>query len=125
MKPSSAKNKGRKFQQECGGDVLEHHPSLTTRDVVSRSMGAGGSDLMLSEAAVQVFPYNVECKSLKAIGKVYDFYEQACAHNTDGLEPLVMCKANSSLPLCIVSRSHFLELTSKAAILDRLLAHQA
>ena len=50
MKTSSAKAKGRKFQQWVRDQLIEQlnvHPE----DVESRSMGAGGEDLIMARAA--------------------------------------------------------------------------
>ena len=110
MKPSSAKQKGRLLQQKVRDAVLQSFPQLEPDDVRSTSMGAGGCDVQLSPAAQRAFPYDVECKSLAAIG-VYKFYAQAKTHGK--LEPLVVVKQNGAKPLAIVDFEHFMELVSK------------
>ncbi len=54
MKPSSAKAKGRKFQQDIRDMMLDLAPSLEKDDIRSTSMGAGGEDLQLSPAARKI-----------------------------------------------------------------------
>ena len=62
MKPQSAKAKGRRLQQEFRKQLIEEldiHPE----DIESRSMGAGGEDLIMARAARAKFPYSIECKN--------------------------------------------------------------
>jgi hypothetical protein len=66
MKPSSAKAKGRVLQQHVSRRIVESFPELATDDVVSRPMGSGGVDLMMSPLAQKKFPISVECKNTKA-----------------------------------------------------------
>lgn len=106
MKPSSAKNKGRLLQQWVRDLVLKVFPRLEPDDVRSTSMGAGGEDILLSPAARKLFPYSVECKSLKSIA-VYKYYEQAKS-NCNNYEPLVIIKANGKKPLALVSAEYFI-----------------
>lgn len=90
--------------------MLRKFPQLEPDDVRSTSMGAGGADVQLSPAAKKLFPYEIECKSLAAVG-VYKFYKQAQTHGK--LEPLVVVKQNNAKPLAIVDLEHFMELVSK------------
>ena len=58
MKTSSAKAKGRKLQQWMRNlliEKLEVHPE----DIESRSMGAGGEDLIMARAAREKFPLSI------------------------------------------------------------------
>ena len=62
MKTSSAKAKGRKLQQWMRNLLIEKldvHPE----DIESRSMGAGGEDLIMARAAREKFPLSIECKN--------------------------------------------------------------
>ena len=57
MKTQSAKAKGRRFQQWVRDKLIEQlnvHPE----DIESRSMGAGGEDLIMARAAREKFPYS-------------------------------------------------------------------
>lgn len=107
MKPSSAKNKGKSYQNWVRDKILEYFPSLEPDDVKSTSMGAGGEDVLLSPAARKLIPYTIECKSRARIA-VYEWYEQAKGHKDH--EPLVFVKGNHKLPLVILSAEHFLKL---------------
>jgi hypothetical protein len=110
MKPSSAKQKGRLLQQKVRDEILKRFPELEPDDCRSTSMGASGADVQLSPAAKRLVSYEIECKSLAAVG-VYKFYEQAKTHGK--LEPLVVVKQNGSKPLAIVDLEHFLDLVRK------------
>ena len=107
MQPSSAKAKGRLFQQWVRDKILYHNPELSKDDVRSTSMGAGGEDVQLSTAARIKFPYQTECKS-KASYSVYKDYAQASEHGD--CEPLLMIKANNKKPLAVVDAEHFVSL---------------
>jgi hypothetical protein len=119
ISPQSRKAKGRKLQQLVRDYVLAAFPALSKDDVWSRSMGAGGTDVQLSQAAKSLFPYSVECKSGKLGGtvpkKVYDWIGQAQEHLEPGEEehPLVVFKADYKQPYVIVSLEHFMELTKR------------
>ncbi len=104
MKPASAKQKGRLFQQKVRDLILEAFPKLEPDDVRSTSMGAQGEDVVLSPAARLLFPYQVECKA-KARAQVYTWFEQAKTHG--GSEPLVFVKQDRKQPLVIMDAAHF------------------
>lgn len=104
----SAKAKGRRLQQWARDKVLSVFTMLQSGDVRSTSMGAPGTDLQLSPAALKKFPYSVECKSLAKIA-VYKLYEQA-VDNAGDHQPLLIIKANGKPPLAVVDASHFIEL---------------
>ena len=60
MKTQSAKAKCRRFLLWVRDKLIEAlgiHPE----DIESRSMGAGGEDLIMARAAREKFPYSVEC----------------------------------------------------------------
>ncbi len=66
MKTQSAKAKGRKLQQWMRTlliEKLEIHPE----DIESRSMGAGGEDLIMARAATEKFPLSIECKNQEKV----------------------------------------------------------
>ena len=72
MRPQSAKAKGRRLQQwvrEKLIEMLDVHPE----DIESRSMGAGGEDLIMARAARQKFPYSIECKNVEKLN-IWDAY---------------------------------------------------
>lgn len=107
MKPQSAKQKGRKFQQwvrELLIETLNIHPE----DIESRSMGAGGEDLIMARAARQKFPYSIECKNVERLN-FWDAYAQAAA-NSGNYEPILFAKRNRTEAIVVVSAEHFVRL---------------
>ena len=78
MKTQSAKAKGRKLQQWVRDQIIEQlevHPE----DIESRSMGAGGEDLIMARAARQKFPFSIECKNVEKLN-VWEAYELSLIH---------------------------------------------
>ena len=107
MKTQSAKAKGRRFQQWCRDKLIEHlniHPE----DVESRSMGAGGEDLIMARAAREKFPLSIECKNQETLN-VWKSYEQAEANSGD-YEPVVFIKRNNQKPLVVVDAEYFIKM---------------
>ena len=107
MKTSSAKAKGRRFQQWVRDQLIEQldvHPE----DVESRSMGAGGEDLIMARAAREKFPYSIECKNQETLN-IWKSYEQA-EQNSGKHEPVVFIKRNNQKPLVVVDAEYFVKL---------------
>ena len=110
MKTSSAKAKGRKLQQWMRNlliEKLEVHPE----DIESRSMGAGGEDLIMARAAREKFPLSIECKNQEKVN-VWEAYKQA-EDNSGKYEPVVIIKRNKSKPLVVVDAEYFVSLFDK------------
>lgn len=76
MKASSAKAKGRRFQQWVRDQILERFPELGADDVLSRGMGSGGEDVILSTAARALVPISCECKNQESLS-IWAAMEQA------------------------------------------------
>jgi hypothetical protein len=107
MKPQSAKAKGRVLQQWVRTkliEMLDVHPE----DIESRSMGAGGEDLIMARAARAKFPHSIECKNVEKLN-IWDAYEQASA-NCGDYQPLVIIKKNGKKPLALVDAEYFINL---------------
>jgi hypothetical protein len=107
MKPSSAKAKGRNLQKWVRDQLIEQleiHPE----DIESRSMGAGGEDLIMARAAREKFPFSLECKNVEKLN-VWEAYEQAKA-NCGSYEPLVVMKKNLKKPLVVLDAEFFINL---------------
>ena len=107
VKTQSAKAKGRRFQQWVRDQLIEKlevHPE----DVESRSMGAGGEDLIMARAARQKFPHSIECKNVEKLN-IWDAYEQASA-NCGDYEPVVVMKKNGKKPLVVVDAEYYISL---------------
>ena len=66
MKTSSAKAKGRKLQKFVMDLIVDFVPGVERGDAISRSMGCGGVDIILSPKAQKLFPFSIECKNTKA-----------------------------------------------------------
>jgi len=107
MKTSSAKSKGRRLQQWFR-DLLIEELQVHPEDIESRSMGAGGEDLIMSRAARHKFPYSIECKNQESVN-IWKSYEQA-AQNSGEYEPIVVLKRNNSKPLVLVDADYFVRL---------------
>ena len=110
MKTQSAKAKGRKLQKwmrELLIEKLDIHPE----DIESRSMGAGGEDLIMARAAREKFPMSVECKNQEKVN-VWESYKQA-EENSKDYEPVVVIKRNNSKPLVLVDAEYFVSMFKK------------
>ena len=107
MKTQSAKSKGRRLQQWVR-DLLVESLDIHPEDIESRSMGAGGEDLIMSRAARESFPYSIECKNQEKIN-VWSAYEQA-QENSRGYTPVVIIKRNRSKPLVVIDAESFIDL---------------
>lgn len=93
MRVQSAKNKGRKLQQQVCLDILGHFECLVGGDVRSTSMGANGEDILLSPLGRRVFPYDVECKNCERLN-IWSAIDQSERNaNTPG-SGLVIFKKN-------------------------------
>ncbi len=106
MKTQSAKAKGRRLQQwfrDLLIEKLEIHPE----DVESRSMGAGGEDLIMSRSAREKFPYSIECKNQEKLN-IWKAYSQA-EKNSGDYEPIVVIKRNNHKPLIVVDACWFID----------------
>ena len=107
MKTQSAKAKGRKLQQWVRTQLIEQldvHPE----DIESRSMGAGGEDLIMARAARQKFPFSIECKNVEKLN-VWEAYKQA-EENSKDYEPVVVMKKNNHKTLVVLDAEHFVKI---------------
>ena len=107
MKTQSRKAKGRRLQQKFMQLLIEKL-DIDPEDIESRSMGAGGEDLIMSKAARHKFPYSIECKNQESLN-IWKAWEQA--NGNKGLyEPLVVIKKNGVKPLVVLDAVNFLEM---------------
>ena len=107
MKPQSAKAKGRLFQQWVRDQLIEHR-EIHPEDIESRSMGAGGEDLIMARDARQKFPFSIECKNQEKLN-VWDAYKQA-SENSKDYEPIVVMKKNNHKTLVVLDAEKFVKL---------------
>ena len=107
MKTQSRKAKGRRLQNQFMQLLIEKL-DIDPEDIESRSMGAGGEDLIMSKAARNKFPYSVECKNQERMN-IWQAWEQA--NNNKGIyEPLVVIKKNGVKPLVVLDAENFLDM---------------
>ena len=107
MKPQSAKAKGRRLQQQFR-ELLIEELGINPEDIESRSMGAGGEDLIMARAARQKFPYSIECKNVEKLN-VWEAYKQA-EENSKDYEPVVVMKKNNHKTLVVIDAEHFVKI---------------
>ena len=115
MKPQSAKAKGRKLQQWVRDQLIEHR-DIHPEDIESRSMGAGGEDLIMARDARQKFPYSIECKNQEKVN-VWSAYEQA-SDNSGKYEPIAVIKKNNTKPLVVIDLEAFVKLHMAKTVED-------
>jgi ADP-ribosylglycohydrolase len=72
-------------------------------------MGAGGEDILFSQAAGDQLGISVECKSRDSIA-VYNFYAQAVDNCPEDRQPVVIIKQNHSQPLAVIDAVYFINL---------------
>ena len=107
MKPQSAKAKGRRLQQQFR-ELLIEELGIHPEDIESRSMGAGGEDLIMARAARKKFPYSIECKNVEKLN-VWEAYKQA-EENSKDYEPVVVMKKNNHKTLVVIDAEHFVKI---------------
>ena len=94
MKTRSAKNKGKRLQNNVRDLILEKFQQLEEDDVRSITMGDSGEDILLSPAARKLFPFSVECKNQEKLN-VWSSLEQT-ETNAGKHTPLLIFKRNRS-----------------------------
>ena len=107
MRPQSAKAKGRRLQQQFR-ELLIEELGIHPEDIESRSMGAGGEDLIMARAAREKFPYSIECKNVEKLN-VWEAYKQA-SENSKDYEPLVVMKKNNHKTLVVLDAEKFVKI---------------
>jgi len=108
MKTSSAKAKGRKFQQWVRDLILLTFPQLEPDDVRSTGMGQSGEDIQLSPAAKKLVPWAIECKCQEKLS-IWASWEQATA-NAGKMHPVLFFTRNRSPKLAVVEAEYLMEL---------------
>ena len=107
MQTQSCKSKGRRLQQWIR-NLLVERLNIHPEDIESRSMGAGGEDLIMSRAARKSFPYSVECKNQEKIN-IWKAYQQA-SENSGDYTPIVVLKRNNVKPLVLIDAEEFVNI---------------
>ena len=94
MKTRSAKNKGKRLQNDVRDLILETFTELEPDDVRSTTMGDSGEDVLLSPAARKLFPFSVECKNQEKLN-IWESLKQAESNSEKG-KPVLIFKRNRS-----------------------------
>jgi len=111
MKTRSAKNKGKRLQNQVRDLILEKFQQLEEDDVRSITMGDTGEDILLSPAARKLFPFSVECKNQEKIN-IWSSLEQA-ETNAGKHIPLVVFKRNRSKTYAVLEIENLMNLLKK------------
>ena len=111
MKPRSAKNKGKRLQNQVRDLILEKFHQLEEDDVRSTTMGDSGEDVLLSPAARKLFPFSVECKNQEKLN-IWDSLNQA-EENSGDYDPVLIFKRNRSKTYAVVNVEKFIELINE------------
>ena len=112
MKPRSAKNKGKRLQNDVRDLILEKFDTLEPDDVRSITMGDSGEDILLSPAARRVFPFSVECKNQESLN-IWSAIEQA-ENNSGNHIPLVIFKRNRTKTYAVLEFDKLLKLLDES-----------
>jgi len=112
MRPSSAKAKGRRLQNQIRELILENFPQLHPDDVKTAIMGESGEDIKLSPAARNLFPYSVEAKNVEKLN-IWSALDQATENTKEDTHPLLFFKRNHSKLYVAFEASHLFELLDK------------
>jgi len=89
-------------------NLLIEKLEIHQEDIESRSMGAGGEDLIMARAARAKFPLSIECKNQEKVN-VWEAYKQA-EENSKSYEPIVVIKRNNSKPLVVIDAEYFVSM---------------
>ena len=108
MKTRSAKNKGKRLQNNVRDLILEKFTQLEPDDVRSTTMGDSGEDVLLSPAARKLFPFSVECKNQEKLN-IWSSLEQA-EENAEKGKPVLVFKRNRSKTYAVLQIEDFIEL---------------
>ena len=108
MKTRSAKNKGKRLQNDVRDLILETFKELEPDDVRSTTMGDSGEDVLLSPAARKLFPFSVECKNQEKLN-IWSSLEQT-ETNAGKHTPLLIFKRNRSKTYAVLQLDDLMEM---------------
>ena len=111
MKTRSAKNKGKRLQNNVRDLLLETFTQLEPDDVRSTTMGESGEDIQLSPAARKLIPFAFECKNQEKLN-IWDSLNQA-EENSGVYDPVLIFKRNRSKTYAVINIEKFIELICK------------
>ena len=108
MKTRSAKNKGKRLQNNVRDLLLETFTQLEPDDVRSTTMGESGEDIQLSPAARKLIPFAFECKNQEKL-KIWESLNQAESNSQKG-KPVLVFKRNRSKTYAVLEIRDFIDL---------------
>jgi len=111
MKSRSAKNKGKRLQNNVRDLLLETFNQLEPDDIKSAIMGESGEDIKLSPAARRLIPYSFECKNQEALN-IWSSLEQAETNSGD-YDPVLIFKRNRTKTYAVINIEKFIELINE------------
>ena len=112
MKSRSAKNKGKRLQNNFRDLLLETFKQLEPDDIRSAIMGESGEDIKLSPAARKLIPYSFECKNQEKLN-IWDSLSQA-EENAGNYDPVLIFKRNRSKTYAVINIEKFIELINES-----------
>lgn len=114
MKTSSAKAKGRNFQNWVAQKISELLGIPYGKDemIASREMGQNGVDIRLVGEAQKRFPFSVECKCQET-WSIPAWIEQAKSNQKEGTDWLLFVKKNRKEPIVVMDANAFFNLLKK------------
>jgi hypothetical protein len=115
VNPQSAKAKGRRLQQAGRDKYLAAFPSLEPDDITSRSMGASGTDLLLSPAAKRLIPFDHEFKNVERLN-FWDSVEQAEKNTAAGRQPMLVTHRNGSEMYATIRFDYLLKMLKQSTV---------
>ena len=108
MKTRSAKNKGKRLQNQIRDQLLENFKQLEPDDIKSTTMGESGEDIQLSPAARKLIPYAIECKNQEKLN-IWESLKQA-ESNSEKVKPVLIFKRNRSKTYAVLEIQDFIDL---------------
>ena len=112
MKSRSAKNKGKRLQNNVRDLLLETFNQLEPDDIKSAIMGESGEDIKLSPAARKLIPFSFECKNQEALN-IWSSLEQAETNSGD-FDPVLIFKRNRTKTYAVINIDKFIELINES-----------
>ena len=108
MKTRSAKNKGKRLQNNVRDLLLETFTQLEPDDVRSTTKGETGEDIQLSPAARKLIPFAFECKNQEKLN-IWESLKQAESNSQKG-KPVLVFKRNRSKTYAVLEIQDFIDL---------------
>ena len=107
MKPSSAKAKGRNFQNKVREMIIKKL-GINEHDIKTAVMGESGEDIILSPAARDLIPFSFECKNQERLN-IWESLSQS-EDNCGEHIPAVVFKRNRTKTYIALELEEFLKI---------------